>query len=118
MTLLPKVAKRGRIDKSALALGEPARIRDAGYWAFVAADGCAVKNCHGTPVQVHHLMCGPEPKARGLKSSDCWTLGLCVRHHAELHAAGDERKFWAGYGIEPVAAAAALWAESQAARRD
>ena len=107
--LLPKGKKAGRI--------KPGRVRDKDHLAYVAEQDCSVKGCHGTPIQAHHLTCGPEPKARGLKAGDTNVLPLCLRHHAELHAAGDERKFWAGYGIEPVAAAAALWAESQAARR-
>ena len=78
--------------------------------AFVASLPCCV--CQATPVQVHHLLSGPEPKARGLKASDRYTLPLCSRDHASLHSHGNERLWFARINIDPVALADALWEAS------
>ena len=119
VTLLPKVAKRGRIDKSALALGEPARIHNAEYLAWLHELPCSVPNCRGSPIHAHHLGCSPEPKGRGIKPGSNWAVPVCLDHHqgaASIHASGGERDWWAGHGVDPVALAKSLWAEFQAER--
>lgn len=85
------------------------RTRSVGYLAFLGVGQiCAVPGCHATNCQVHHLTCGPEPKARGLKSSDLWCLPICFSHHDpnsrdSIHAVGDERSWWRDRGIaDPV----------------
>ena len=93
----------------------PVRVRSAAHMAFVAEHPCIV--CGWPDVQVHHLTCGPEPKARGLKASDSYTVPLCPRHHDALHQRGDERAFWHALGIDPIAAAERLWAASVASGR-
>lgn len=90
------------------------RIRSKPHMAYVASLPCIVCGWH--EVQVHHLTCGREAKARGLKASDSATLPLCAADHTALHARGDERVFWHALGIDPIAAADRLWLESQAAR--
>jgi hypothetical protein len=90
------------------------RIRSKPHMAYVASLPCIVCGWH--EVQVHHLTCGREAKARGLKASDSATLPTCAPCHTALHARGDERAFWHALGIDPIAAAERLWAESQAAR--
>jgi hypothetical protein len=95
------------------------RVRSKSHMAYVAAQPCIV--CLWQYVQVHHLTCSPDPKARGLKAGDNWTLPLCNEHHlagfpGSLHDDGNERRWWAAHGIDPIAAAEQLWAESQAIR--
>ena len=89
------------------------RVRDRAHMARLAGLACSVPGCKTRSIQVHHLTCGPEAKARGLKAGDCWTVPVCVRHHGELHGRGDEREWWAALGIDPIALAGALWAESR-----
>jgi hypothetical protein len=91
------------------------RIRSARHMAFVGSLACCV--CRRHEPQVHHLTCGPEGKARGLKASDSFTVPLCRLHHDELHARGDERAWWLARGIDPLALAARIWALSIAAGR-
>ena len=45
----------------------------------------------------------------GRKVSDEFTVPLCRGHHQALHAAGDETKWWAETGIDPMVAARDLW---------
>jgi hypothetical protein len=92
------------------------RVRDKRHLAYVASWPCCVPACGLEGVQVHHLTCGPEPKARGLKAGDDQTVPLCRGHHDSLHARGDERAFWAEVGFDAIAYAAQLWAESRAGR--
>lgn len=71
--------------------------------------------------QAHHLT-HAQPKARGLKSGDQWVVPLCVGHHdpnnrASVHAAGNERRWWQSYMLDPLPIAEALWAASVAAGR-
>jgi len=60
------------------------RIRSKPHMAYVASLPCIVCGWH--EVQVHHLTCGREAKARGLKASDSATLPLCAADHTALHA--------------------------------
>lgn len=41
----------------------------------------------------------------GRKSGDEWAIPLCTRHHAELHANGDETMYLQQRGIDGVKAA-------------
>jgi len=41
--------------------------------------------------------------------SDEFTVPLCRGHHREIHRCGDEAAWWARTGIDPTAAARALW---------
>jgi DNA recombination protein Rad52 len=100
-----------KIDKSVLTIGAPKRIRDKGHRRFVAAQPCLV--CGRMPTQAHHLTFA-QPRARSLKTSDEWTVPLCITHHRELHDRGDERAYWAANRINPERAAQELWARSRA----
>ena len=91
------------------------RHRSTKHMAFVATFPCCV--CGTKPVQVHHLTCGPEPKARGLKAGDNWTVPLCVAHHHDLHMRGAERLWWECQSIDPMAVASRLWGLSVASGR-
>lgn len=88
--------------------------------AYIGSLPCSVPGCRHLPVDVHHLTCSPEPKARGLKAGDNWTVPLChgLHHVAEardgVHRAGNERAWWAGKRIDPIALAERLWRQSPA----
>lgn len=103
-----------------IGLKQP-RIRDAGHIKRLHLCRCAVPNCWRSDIEVHHLTCGPEPKARGLKAGDDFTLPVCRNHHDpnsrdSLHFMGDERKFWEKFGVDPIALAQGHWAETQRLR--
>lgn len=99
-------ARRERIDKSALTLGEPRRIRDLGHLAFVGSKPCLV--CGKNRAHAHHLKFA-QPTALGRKVSDEFTVPLCTLHHRELHQHGDERVWWAARGIDALQVAEELW---------
>jgi hypothetical protein len=95
-----------RIDKSALAIGAPKRLRDRAHLKYVASQPCLV--CGRQPAQAHHLTFA-QPRARGLKTSDEWVVPLCALHHRELHDRGDERAYWEGMDIDATGCARELW---------
>ncbi|HSR49599.1 MAG TPA: Rad52/Rad22 family DNA repair protein [Acidobacteriota bacterium] len=94
------------IDKSVLAIGAPRRIRDPNHLKYVASQPCLV--CGRQPAQAHHLTFA-QPRGRGLKSSDEWTVPLCALHHRELHDRGDERAYWEDKNIDAEKVARELW---------
>ena len=51
----------------------------------------------------------------GRKVSDRFTVPLCRLHHRQLHRGGNERAWWQSQGIDPLAIAASLWANTHAA---
>ena len=99
-----------RIEKSALALPEPRRIRSREHLKFVASQPCLV--CARTPSQAHHLRFA-QPRALGRKVSDEFTVPLCATHHHELHMRGNEREWWQDKGIEPLKVAEELWTDTR-----
>jgi DNA recombination protein Rad52 len=105
--------RRERIDKAALTLSEPRRIRDLGHLAFVASKPCLV--CGRNRAHAHHLKFA-QPTALGRKVSDEFTVPLCSLHHRELHRHGDERAWWADRGIDALKVAEELWRARQGAR--
>jgi hypothetical protein len=96
------------IDKSVLALPEPRRIRDRHHVKFVARHPCLV--CGRRPADAHHLRFA-QSRATGRKVSDEFTVPLCRGHHREVHRCGDEAGWWTNVGVNPTAAARALWLE-------
>ena len=101
---------RGRIDKSALALAEPRRVRSKEHLQHVAAQPCLL--CGASPSDAHHLRFA-QPRAMSLKVGDEFTVPLCRTHHRELHHGGNELSWWHDMGIDPLEVARDLWAESQ-----
>jgi hypothetical protein len=101
---------RPRIDKSALTLNEPSRIRDAAHLKFVAGQPCLI--CGRNRAQAHHLRFA-QPKAMGRKVSDEYTVPLCSLHHRLLHQTGNEIAWWEYQGIDPMTVAAELWRQSR-----
>ncbi len=96
----------GPIDKSALPIGAPRRIRDKEHLRFVASQPCLV--CGRSPGHAHHVRFA-QPRAMGRKVSDEWTIPLCATHHRSLHTVGNEEKWWKASGIDPITHAERLW---------
>jgi hypothetical protein len=99
-----------RIDKSALTIAEPKRLRDKGHLRFVASQPCLV--CGRQPSDPHHLRFA-QPRALGLKVSDEFTVPLCRGHHRQLYQAGDEIAWWSDLDINALEIAKRLWEESR-----
>lgn len=104
-----KRQRPGAIDKSALALAEPRRVRDRDHVRYVAGQPCLV--CGRQPCDPHHLRFS-QNRALGRKVSDEFTVPLCRGHHREVHRHGDEAEWWGKIGVEPVPVARALWLET------
>jgi hypothetical protein len=99
-------AKANLRDKTALALPAPRRIRDREHVKNVAKQPCLV--CGRRPADAHHLRFA-QSTALGRKVSDEFTVPLCRGHHREVHRHGDESAWWTRTGVDPTAAARALW---------
>jgi DNA recombination protein Rad52 len=100
------IAENGTVDKSALPISTPRRIRDKDHLRYVALQPCLI--CGRFPSHAHHLRFA-QPKALGRKVSDEWTVPLCASHHRDLHSVGDEENWWKEKGIDPSAQAVRLW---------
>jgi len=99
----------GPIDKSALTIAEPKRLRDKPHLKFVASQPCLV--CGRQPSDPHHLRFA-QPRALGMKVSDEFTVPLCRGHHRQLHQAGNELAWWEGLKISALAVARRLWEQT------
>ncbi len=98
----------GPIDKSALPISAPRRIRDKDHLRFVASQPCLI--CGRSPGHAHHIRYA-QPRAMGRKVSDEWTVPLCATHHRSLHTVGDEEKWWKERQVDPIIHAEQLWRE-------
>jgi ERF superfamily len=94
------------VDKSVLALPTPRRVRDRDHVKSVAKLPCLV--CGRRPADAHHLRFAQSP-ALSRKVGDEFTVPLCRGHHREVHHCGNEIAWWNKTGIDPTAAARALW---------
>jgi hypothetical protein len=94
------------IDKSALLLAEPRRVRDREHVRYVAKQPCLI--CGRIPSDPHHLRFA-QSRALGRKVSDEFTVPLCRGHHREVHRCGDEAAWWQKIDIDPSLSARALW---------
>ena len=104
-----KRSRAKRIDKSALALPEPRRIRDRDHVRYVAKQPCLI--CGRRPSDPHHLRFA-QNRALGRKVSDEFVVPLCRGHHREVHRCGDEAAWWSKVGVNPMVAARTLWLET------
>ena len=100
------VILQDKIEKSALPIGEPKRLRNRDHLRYVASQPCLV--CGRSPSQAHHLRFA-QPRAMGRKVSDEFTVPLCGTHHHELHMRGNEQEWWMQKQIEPLSIAEELW---------
>jgi DNA recombination protein Rad52 len=96
----------GQIDKSALPISAPRRVRDKEHLRYVARQPCLI--CGRSPGQAHHLRFA-QPRALGRKVSDEWVVPLCATHHRALHGVGDEKQWWKDRGIDPIGHARIFW---------
>ena len=103
--------ERHPVDKSALPIGEPRRLRSPEHLRIVARQSCLV--CGRQPSQAHHLRYA-QPRALSRKVSDEFVVPLCSFHHDEVHRTGNEFQWWRARGIDAMKAARALWAETRA----
>ena len=94
-----------------VAIGKPVRERDRDHLKFVTSQPCLV--CGRTPSDAHHIKFA-EQRAMGRKVSDKFAVPICRLHHRELHRRGNERVWWQNQGIDPLLAAATLWARTHA----
>jgi hypothetical protein len=86
------------------------RQHDKTYLAYTRRQPCILAfagDCNGA-VEATHLRFSDAKYGRinpgmGNKPSDKWVLPACHAHHVAQHAAGDERKWWSGWGIDPSA---------------
>ena len=101
------------IDKSALAFGEPRRVRDKVHLRHVGAQPCLL--CSARPADPHHLRFA-QVRALGRKVSDEFTVPLCRKHHREVHHSGNEAAWWHDMGIDPIEIARELWEETRRVR--
>jgi hypothetical protein len=106
-TLIPE--QPTGIDKSALTIGEPKRLRDKAHLKFVAAKPCLV--CGRQPSDPHHLRFA-QPRAIGMKVSDEFTVPLCRGHHRQLHQVGNEQAWWTERNVAPLPIARQLWEQT------
>jgi hypothetical protein len=101
--------KTSSIDKSVLIFPEPRRIRDRDHIRHVIKQPCLI--CGRRPSDPHHLRFA-QSRALGRKVSDEFAVPLCRAHHREIHRSGNEGSWWQNTGIDPLAAARALWLET------
>src|SRR5215472_7000489 len=95
------------INKGALSLSAPRRVRDRDHVRLVAKQPCLV--CGRRPADAHHLRFA-QSRALGRKVSDEFTVPLCRGHHRELHRCGDEAAWWKRRGsIRPFPLAPCGW---------
>ncbi len=106
---LAEKTRSPQIDKSVLGFPEPRRIRDRDHIRHVIKQSCLL--CGRRPSDPHHLRVA-QSRALGRKVSDEFTVPLCRGHHRELHRSGNEGAWWTKFGIDPTAAARALWLET------
>jgi hypothetical protein len=101
------------VDKSVLMYPELRRLRDRDHVRFVTRQNCLI--CGRHPCDAHHLRIA-QSQALSRKVSDEFTVPLCRGHHRELHRHGDEADWWQTTGIDPFAAAHALWLQTHPLR--
>jgi hypothetical protein len=73
------------------------RIRDKAYLIYVRSFPCLV--CKQPAGAAHHILFA-QPRARGMKVGDNWTIPLCHQHHEGVHHYGNEKAHWARVGVD------------------
>lgn len=94
------------------------RLRDNAHLAFVrrlpcvwtlAVEGRVVTPCDAAHVRYSDAARGKTNPGRSAKPDDRWTVPLTRAAHEAQHAA-NERAWWEGLGVDPLALAADLYA--------
>lgn len=70
--------------------------------------GLAVQADDPMHIRAGSILHGKEPAGGGQTSDDRWILPGCRPHHDEQHT-GNEKAFWARFGIDPFLLALVLW---------
>jgi ERF superfamily len=109
----PPRSKPAAVDKSALALPAPRRVRDKAHLKFVCSQPCLV--CGRRPADPHHLRFAQYPALRR-RVSDEFTVPLCRVHHRQIHRCGNEAEWWTKAGVDPLPVASVLWAQTRPLR--
>ncbi|KQY96409.1 hypothetical protein [Brevundimonas sp. Root1423] len=112
-----------KADKKARPKSEKAtrgRQIDNGFRQYVRRQPCEARHLGGCMGPVHHAHVSyrvdgiPNSFGRGVKNHDRHGNPLCLGHHEQQHAMGDERRFWAMLGKDAYETAAAHFAKYQA----
>lgn len=96
---------------------KPERLRSPRHLARLRTLACCIPECGRGPVDPHHLNFA-QPRGTGLRAGDQNTVPLCRWfHHSAtsrfgVHFVGDEVGWWRAHGIDPLAVANDLWAET------
>lgn len=119
-------ARRNRekaIDRTRPEQRQP-RERDPGFLAFLRRQPCRIGlvapgTCAG-PIQACHVRYSDAARGKRnagvqAKPSDRYATSCCAAHHAEQHARGNERAWWASYGLNGLDVAAQQFAEYEGA---
>jgi hypothetical protein len=106
-----KAAQRERrkaVGKTSEGQRQP-RKHDLAYLSHVRFQPCILAtiagDCQGRTDPAHlrfsDAKVGRRNPGAGNKSDDKWVLPLCRHHHDAQHAAGNERRWWSHWGIDP-----------------
>lgn len=101
--------KKPPASRPVIASPKERRVRNKDHLAMVARQPCLI--CGRRPSHAHHVR-HAQRLALGMKVSDEFTVPLCSVHHDAVHRTGDERRWWARQAIDPLKAAAELWART------
>ena len=99
-----------KVDKSALTIGEPKRIRCKEHLRYVTSQPCLI--CGRSPSHAHHVRYA-QTRGLSLKVSDEFTVPLCAIHHHQIHTTGKEQEWWRERNIDPLIVASDLWRKSR-----
>lgn len=92
------------------------RARASLHLEFVRSLPCLLTGRFGSTEAAHirygSLHHGKPTTGGGEKPSDWWTVPLSSEMHRRQHDYGDERRFWASRGIDPLVVAALLYVAS------
>jgi hypothetical protein len=98
---------------------KPIRLRSKAHLDRLKALPCCIPGCREREVDAHHITTA-QPKGRGIKVSDEFSVPLCrwVHHSATskdaVHFASSEREWWRQHQIDPLILAEKYWEASQA----
>jgi len=88
------------------------RVKEGGHLAFIRELPCVITG--GYPVEAAHIRYmdmdyGKRGSGAAEKPDDRFCVPLTPNMHRAQHARGDERAFWEGVGLDPIAIALALY---------
>jgi hypothetical protein len=88
---------------------------DEKHLAFIRQLPCIICGDDDTSTEACHIRFADaalaKPESGSFKPADYWTLPMCGKHH-QLQHRGNERKFWADVGIDPLKYAMRLFTVS------